>query len=153
MLAIGCCSLISAQSETAVAVTFNIEGAPSQTVILAEIPKITFDDIQMIVSTVDGNDIVYPLDKVESYYFSAVQSGIEDIVSEDGAPALRVQSGSLSVKNLLPGGSVTVYNVQGIAVAAGRAGNDGVATVDTSSLDAGVYIVNYGDRSTKIVKR
>lgn len=153
MLAIGCCSLISAQSETAVAVTFNIEGAPSQTVILAEIPKITFDDIQMIVSTVDGNDIVYPLDKVESYYFSAVQSGIEDIVSEDGAPALRVRSGSLSVKNLLPGSSVTLYNVQGIVVAGNYAGNDGVATVDTSSLDAGVYIVNYGECSTKIVKR
>ena len=64
-----------------------------------------------------------------------------------------IETDAVSVKNLMPGNRIVVYGVQGIAVAVGVAGNDGVATVDTSALAAGVYIVNYGTRSTKIVKR
>lgn len=149
----GCNCLIQAQSPTALAMTLNIEDSPSHTVILSEMPKITFVDNQMIISTVSGNDVIYSLDKVESYYFSAMQSGIEDIVSEDKLPAFMIETDAVSVKNLMPGNRIVVYGVQGIAVAVGVAGNDGVATVDTSDLAAGMYIVNYGTRSTKIVKR
>lgn len=139
--------------ETFVAMTLNLSGGKTQTVILADVPKITFSDNRMVIAGETAPDLEFPLDEMISYYFSRVQSGIESVAGDDHGVAIRVDAGSLTVKNLASGTRATLYNAQGITVASASAAADGTAKIDTSALPAGVYIVSYGNLSTKIVKK
>lgn len=107
----------------------------------------------MVIAGETAPDLEFPLDEMISYYFSRVQSGIESVAGDDHGVAIRVDAGSLTVKNLASGTRATLYNAQGITVTSASAAADGTAKIDTSALPTGVYIVSYGNLSTKIVKK
>lgn len=142
----------AAADNMTMAMTIELENAPSQTIVLDNIPKITFSENDMIVSVTDSDDLIFPMDNIVSYGFIETEAGA-DTISSDSDVALRVSDGDISVRNIEPGSHVRVYNLQGITVTEVIAGDDKTAFVDTSSLPSGVYIVNYGIHSTKFVKK
>lgn len=142
----------AAAGNMTMAMTIELENAPSQTIVLDNIPKITFSDSEMIVSVTDSDDLIFPIDDIVSYGFVETEAGVDNIGSDSDA-AIRVSDGTIAVRNIAPGSAVRVYNLQGIAVAEAAAAVDMTAFIDISALPSGVYILNYGIRSTKFVKK
>ncbi len=76
------------------------------------------------------------IDDAEMFTFNGYVDGSTAVVSGVGA-----------------GTQVTVYSIAGVAVAQAAADEDGVATVDVSSLEGGVYLLVAGKNVVKFVKR
>ena len=80
----------------------------------------------------------------EFFFIKDIESGIEDVYVEE--VAVTVEDGKIVVKNVT--GIVTIYNLNGIAVASETAdGNE----VRFDNLQPGVYIVVVNNKSVKVV--
>jgi hypothetical protein len=78
--------------------------------------------------------VQFPFDDVEKITFEDGVTGIESI---------RVKEGN---------GLVSIYNMSGVLVRKYKPEN-ATTTVDLSALPAGIYVVNDGKRTYKVMKR
>jgi len=123
----------------------------------ASIPVATFENDDMIITTYDPNDkvtVTYPMDEVANMHFVSTPAGIEEI---EGAgkqmPTFAVDNNNLYAGGLPAGVEVSIYTISGLKAAAGITDADGSATVNISSLAAGVYAVSAHGNSFKFIKR
>lgn len=98
-----------------------------------EKPVVTFNADTLIVNT-DNISVQFPFDDVEKITFEDGVTAIESI---------RVKEGN---------GLVSIYNMSGVLVRKYKPEN-ATTTVDLSALPAGIYVVNDGKRTYKVMKR
>lgn len=108
----------------------------------------------MLVFSCDKGRVSIPCDEVWHWTFSAevgddaVWSGVSDVAA--GSAVLVREGGNLVLRNLAKCERVAVTAADGAAVLSGVAA-DGVFTVPSETLSAGVYIVSYGSHAVKIL--
>lgn len=145
-----------------VSIAVRAEGSPNTLVIklrsgetveylLSAQPKLTFSGAQLVVKS-DAYEAAYDLAQLDRYYFiRTVTDGID--ATQDVQGVLSQSGDRLSFSGLLSGTVVAVYSTTGAAVSSVKAGDDGRATLSLSGMPRGVYVVKYGNVSTKIQKR
>lgn len=124
--------------------------------------KMTFSDQTL---TLAGRDVeskkraefTYSFADIEGFKFSTAEgdhqfSGIEDVAAD--SPALTINGTSVTVRNLKPGETVSVYGIDGRTMFTTRADGDGVVTLDMSNYANRTVVVKAGIISyTTIVKQ
>ena len=118
---------------------------------LAENPKTTFNDNDLVITS-ESMSISYPLDQVLRYTYELSTTGIENI-SQEKAVRISRRSDALTLENLKPGTTVSLYTVDGKLVMAHAAGNSRSVTISLSDRPSGVYIVKANDVTCKMLKR
>lgn len=118
--------------------------------ILEEHPKLTFSGTELVITS-PSYETSYPLSDLKRYTFKFVEvSGITSV--QDNADGIRQTDGTVIIDGAAPGTAITVYSSSGITAASVTADNTGRAVINTSPLPSGVYIIKYGDKTTKIRK-
>lgn len=114
-------------------------------------PKLLFTGSELIVKS-DSYEASYQLSQLDRYYF--IHSDINVVDSPEGdTPGMSRNGERLVFSGLLPNATVSVYSTSGNEVGKVKATSDGCATLSLSPLPQGVYIVKYGNVTTKIQKR
>lgn len=117
---------------------------------LEEQPKLTFSGTNLVIESA-VLETSYPLSDLKRYTFKFVEASGIDTVEGNGT-GVKQADGSITIDGITPGTAITVYSTSGTAVATAKAGGTGSATISTSPLPSGVYIIKYGDKTTKIRK-
>lgn len=118
---------------------------------LAENPKTTFNDNDLVITS-ESMSISYPLDQVLRYTYELSTTGIENI-SQEKAVRISQHNDALTLENLKPGTTVSLYTVDGKQVSAQATGSNRSVTISLSGRPAGVYIVKANDVTYKMMKR
>lgn len=122
------------------ALKVSLYGSTSATYVLETKPVVTYSENNVTIKTQSLED-TYPLSEVESFTFvESASSGIETIT----------QNVTYDFHNNIftcEGHEIRVYNLSGQSVASGN------SSVSLEALDRGIYIVNTGNRSIKVVKK
>lgn len=116
-----------------------------QSVELATIQKITFENSNVVIYTTDGT-LTFAQSDMERIFFAATPTAIDALPSE--SDAIRLEDGQLHVKGLT--GRLYIYGVNGQLQHVAQLHGD--ATVSLAPLPHGVYIVKAGSQTIKIRK-
>jgi len=140
--------LLAASSMTAMAddyqyltVAYN---SIEQSIELATIQKITFEDTNVVVYTSEGQ-VTFPQDEMEKMFFSITATAIESLPQQ--SESLKVSNGVLNVTG---NGLLHIYGSNGTLQRMAKI--DGSANISLSNLPKGVYIVNIGKQTIKVTK-
>jgi hypothetical protein len=109
--------------------------------------KMTFQDGNIVLTQKDGTVAYAPIATVKRMYVSTPSA--DNIESTDATLFYSWNGDKLQV-NVQPGTPINVYNVAGSVVLHGIYSGD---VVDFQGVDKGLYIVNVGGRTFKIVKK
>ena len=126
-------------------------GGEETVVALADDPVMTISE-GMLKVTVGGEEVLSAsLDNGLTYRFSEdAPTGIQEI-QNDEAP--RLERGHVYISNAQKGDVVRVFTMDGKLVNAQRIGEDGMADVDLTSLNKGLYIVKSAKTSIKVINK
>lgn len=113
---------------------------------LADDPKVSVADNQLTVET-STQIITVAFDDLENYKFYDSSAGVDKISTPNH---YQMENGIIAFEGLKAGETVAVYNVAGVLVLQTTATADGCASVDTSVLPTGVYVVRTASSSIKI---
>ena len=116
---------------------------------LGDSPIITYSAGDVVV-TCNGQTFKTSMEGVANCTFTTekVPSGIENLQAE-GSKAVFAFS-TASFDGMKPSSTITVYTLDGKAVASTTADNDGHATVSLAQLGRGVYIIRTPQKSYKV---
>ncbi len=118
---------------------------------LADRPKLTFEGKRLVIKS-ESYEVAYELSKLDCYYFAdKVTNSIGKPGTADGG--FRRDGDRLSFRGLAASSEVTAYTAAGVLVATVKVGSDGCAALSLGDMPKGVYVVKYGNVSTKIQKR
>ena len=109
--------------------------------------KMTFQDGNIVLTKKDGKVAYTPISTVNRMYVSTPSSEKIEKVGEDLKYSWDGERLQLDAR---PGTPITVYNVTGTVVLRETFSGD---ALNLHSLDKGVYIVNVGGQTFKIVKK
>lgn len=133
------------------ALVIELASGETATFILEERPRLTFTGEELTITSGDY-ETSYPLASLQRYTFKfAESSGITQ--SADKSQTITQTAGHIRLDGLSPGTQIKTFSVNGILVASDAADSNGSATISVSNLPKGVYIIKYGDKSTKIKKQ
>lgn len=118
---------------------------------LAENPKTTFKDNDLVITS-ESMTISYPLDQVLRYTYELLTDGIENI-SREKTVLISQHGDTLTLENLKPGTTVSLYTVDGRLILTQKADASRSVTISLSSRSEGVYIVKANDLTCKMLKR
>lgn len=122
------------------ALKVTLHGSSSATYVLDTKPVVTYSGSNVTIKNQSLED-TYSINEVESFTFvEGASSGIETIT----------QNVTYDFRDNIftcDGHDIRVYNLFGQPVAAGN------SSVSLETLDRGIYIVNTGNRSIKVVKK
>lgn len=121
-------------------------GNAEQSLQLATIQKITFDTEagNILVTTTEGI-ATFPITEMEKMYFSTTPTAVKALpVQSEG---LKVDRNVVFVQN---DGMLRIYNASGVlqCMAPVKKGN----TVSLDNLSKGLYIINLGNQSIKVLR-
>ncbi len=92
-------------------------------------------------------EVTVPLDALLDYHFEKVQSGINEVVPDEG---LALRDGTAYFTGLKEDSQVTVYTLDGREIARVTVPEDGRVEVDLRTLERGVIIISTGNCSYKV---
>lgn len=120
---------------------------------LSSMPIITFPEEgrKVVFTTTDGTSLEYLYSDLDNYQFEDIESGINEILEEDDE-SVKINGTSVSMRGLRPNSVVRVFNPCGIELRHVVANGDGSVEVSLEDLPKGIYIVNHGKASVKIVR-
>ena len=118
---------------------------------LSENPKTTFKGNNLVITS-ESMSLSYSLDQVLRYTYELVPTGIESI-SQEKTVRISQRDDALTLENLKPGTTVSLYTVDGKLVMADAAGDSRSVTISLSDRPSGVYIVKANDVTYKMMKR
>jgi hypothetical protein len=117
---------------------------------LAEKPVTTFSDNKLVIKTSNAT-VEYPLADVLRYTYIGVETGIENIES-DNSVVVRQEPDKLQLTNLKSDTEVYLYNASGRLLDIQK--SDGkTVTISIASRPQGMYIVKCGNETIKLMKR
>ena len=117
---------------------------------LAEKPVTTFSNNMLVIKT-SSTTVEYPLADVLRYTYIGVETGIENIES-DNSVLVKQEDNKLSLDNLTAGTEVRLYNSSGQLLDIQK--SDGkTVTISIASRPQGMYIVKCGSETIKLMKR
>ena len=117
----------------------------------ADQPVVRPDATGLIIE-VNGTQITFPLNEARKFTFATdeqVAAGIENPVNNG---TYEITQNGISVEDLKDGTVIAIYDISGKTVARKQAVG-GSASIDTSSLPHGVYVVKAGNINFKFMKR
>lgn len=133
------------------ALVVELTSGETATFILEEKPRLTFTGEELMITSGEY-ETVYPLASLQRYTFKSVEaSGMTQ--PADNTPTMTQTAGHMRLDGLDPGTRIKTFSVNGILVASDVADSNGSATISVNNLPKGVYIIKYGDKSTKIKKQ
>lgn len=118
------------------------------TIKFSDFTRIDFKDGNMILDTEDG--LAIPLVDLATIHFEENNKTLSVASPVEEAVTLNYQNGSLWISGLTEAAPLNIYSLNGAKVVSISA-YDG-QPVDVSSLSPGVYVVNSGRHSFKIIK-
>lgn len=144
-------SLTGYAENKAEALVIELVSGETATFILKEQPKLTFSGGELIIKSGEC-ETSYKVSDLQRYTFKfAESSGITQ--SADKSQTITQTAGHIRLDGLSPDTQIKTFSVNGILVATDAADSNGSATISVSNLPKGVYIIKYGDKSTKIKKQ
>lgn len=118
---------------------------------LDERPKVTFTEIDLIISS-KGVDVNYTLDNMDRFtYESGDNTAIRNL--KTGEVSFRLDGESLLFLNLSVNSTVSLRTLNGTLVFSKTIQEPGEYSFPLSSLNSGVYLVTVNGLTYKIVKR
>ncbi len=118
---------------------------------LAEKPVTTFSDNKLVIKTSNAT-VEYPLADVLRYTYIGVETGIENIES-DNSVLVKQEDNKLSLDNLTAGTEVRLYNSSGRLLDILKSNGTDAVTISIASRPQGMYIVKCGNETIKLMKR
>ena len=115
-----------------------------QSIELATIKKITFENSQVVVTTTAGQ-VTFPQSEMEKMFFSTTATAIESLSTESAD--IKMQDGLLRANGT---GLLHIYNSAGALIHMAKV--DGSANISLSNLPKGVYVVSMGKQTIKVIK-
>lgn len=152
LLAVITTTATHAQDATTTGLVLQLTTGETATFVLDEQPKITFTADNLVITS-PTYTTEYPLAGLQRYTFKQVPASHITSPTADNRPSITQTDGQIILDNLPAGTAVTVYSIDGMALSAPTTAPDGRATIDTSTLTSGVYIIKYGNKSLKIRKQ
>lgn len=138
LLAIALTGTVAKAENYALKVTFY--GNTSATYVLNTKPVVSYSGNNVTIKNQSLED-TYPINEVESFTF--VESGTTGIETITQNVTYDFRDNIFTCE----GQDIRVFNIAGQSVAAGN------SAVSLETLDRGIYIVNAGNRSIKVVKK
>lgn len=120
------------------------------TINIGERPKITFGNGEVTITTANGS-VAYPAGELQRCTYESITDGIEGM-EVTKTPSLAMDGNGVTVTGLPAASQVAVYSVNGLLLSSMQADNSGKATVCTTTMPEGVYIVKTTVGNFKIRK-
>ena len=152
LLAVITATAAHAQDATTTGLVLQLTTGETATFVLDEQPKITFTAGNLVITS-PTYTTEYPLADLQRYTFKQVPASQITSPAADNRPSITQKDGQIVLDNLPADATVTVYSIDGMALSSPTTATDGHATIDTSTLTSGVYIIKYGNKSLKIRKQ
>lgn len=152
LLAVTATAAANAQGDMTEALEIRLTTGETATFVLDKQPKITFSAGNLVITS-PTYTTEYPLASLQRYTFKQVPASQITPPHADGQPSVSQTDGQIILSDLPADATVTVYSIDGMAISSPTTATDGHATIDTSTLTSGVYIIKYGNKSLKIRKQ
>lgn len=120
------------------------------TINIGERPKLTFVKGEVIITTAKGS-VAYPAQELQRCTYESTADGIEGTTASK-MPTLTMDGNSVTITGLPSASQVAVYSVNGLQLGLMQANSSGKATVSTTSMQEGVYIIKTAAGNFKIRK-
>lgn len=142
-------ALFSASSLSVVADDYNFltvaYNSVEKSISLPTVQKLTFDESNVIVWTTEGQ-VTFPLSEMEKMTFTADPTAIEALPEQ--AKGIQYENGTLSVAKA---GTLRIYKANGALVSIMQVEKGGTS-LNLNNLESGLYIINQGKKTIKLVK-
>lgn len=120
---------------------------------LEENPKLYYADNSIVLSSKKG-DLFFSIDsKVKVELIDSGDTKIEPIGGEILSPRVNFYGNEIVVSNTGPGSQILVFDAEGKKRISGIADSEGVARIDISFLQPGVYLISLDGFSFKFIKK
>lgn len=146
--AIAVCSLFSANASTSWFTVNTTDGNELEFLFDMQ-PEITFQENDMIVTTVDDEVLTIPMSDVVNITFAT--TGVETV--KDVNPGVELTKEALTVRNLKANARVSIFDLNGRMVASAKTDNNGFVTISLGNLGAGVYVASMPGYNFKFIHR
>lgn len=120
----------------------------TNTFLLEERPQLTFDNTDLVITT-SKYETRYALTEVGRYFFKYDPTGIDEreytshqTISQEGNVVI--------IKGLNANHTVDVFTPVGVKLATFHPNEKGCVTLSLDVFPRGIYIIKYGERTTKI---
>ena len=119
----------------------------------ADVPVATLegDDLKIELLTTSEN-VLYPIADIVNFTFEKELSGVDNISSDEGRGSFGITREALDVSGLASDTEISIYNAAGMLCVKAVCGDNGTVSVDISTLDKGVYVVNAGNNIFKFIR-
>lgn len=142
-LALGLVGLSSsAMAVTGTSLILTLADNSNVTCTFEEQPQMTFADGVLTLTTANATVGSWQFAAVDSWKFGAYDA-IESVASNEG---IKFNNGQIQVK---AGTELAIYDLSGMKMNASVTEQDGVKSISTSGLPAGVYVLQAGKASVK----
>lgn len=113
-------------------------------------PVVTFDSIDVEITTAKEKVVYEAKDFVKYVFFKVEDTGVKDV---KGGLVVKFSQDAVEVSGAAPQTLVYLYGVDGQQVASAKTDALGAASLATSSLAPGAYIVKTQSQTFKFMKR
>lgn len=114
-----------------------------------EMPKIYFDEVNLCLTT-NSYTVTYPTNELRRYYFKDKSSSIETVTINSD---IYFDNDRLSFYLNKANEKINMYSLTGALIASAITSSEGCATINIENIPCGIYIIEYLNVSTKIMKR
>ena len=116
------------------------------------VAQIEGDDLKMTVTST-GETALYPIKDIVNFTFmKAEYLAVEDIAGDGTKVSFGLNANTLDVAGLPGADEIAVYDMTGKLCVRVASDSNGVASVDISGLEKGVYIVSAGNNTFKFIR-
>lgn len=126
----------------------------SQTEIaMPQVQRIDIGDSGITLHQADAGPSEIAYDNVDRLLIGAEISAVKNLVTESEIAIWPTRvTDHVYITGISTGTQATAHSLSGTQVAAATAGDDSTARLDLSQAPAGVYIINAGSHSVKVIK-
>lgn len=122
----------------------------SATYLLQEQPRIYFASTELIIAW-SAYEARYSVKELERYYFKHIEdTKIHDL--EEELLSIHQSENCLTITGIQQTHTITIYTPTGILIGTYKPNKKGNTTIPMGEYMPGIYIVKYGNKTTKIKK-
>lgn len=134
------------------AIIIKKNGGETSTFVLGEMPKLTFDETNLIIETENVKTAI-PLKDIKEYGFETFpSSGVKTIGSAKEPPFS--YDGNTLCFNVMEGmtNHVDIFRIDGLKISSVALNENASTTLDCSSWPQGIYIISINGHAYKLMK-